>query len=646
MTFTVRDGKLDVAVVAGPGLDSWPSAGVRALSTLCAEMGLSVGQFGGESLTVRGVLPIPGTGGLVLVEDAQKRVHRIQARAVVRVSPEVQFPDPFPGWRSQCLIPFPTARRLWKEARISWNPMTVILGTGNRALRFGSFLLENGCEEVYCVETHAQWGAKRFAGWEVERRRFEVLGGRLLEATPVSLTRKSALIWEFRLKDSQGTRILDVARVVSVGPFQDFPGVREHPPGSFLFELDQTAAETKADDVEGWVMEQERGKWLGAKIVRALAESVGDRRDELDFIYRRARGRLKRYLRHREEPFLPTYQGKWLSSSDVKTVTEFKGVPKSAHAERPIASMECFEEIPCNLCALACPESAIEIGHIPRTRDAGLIESKCTGCGACVNACPSGATLMIQADPKKSTVEITLAARGSRKWTKGEFLQLLNRKGDSLGSGRLVAVEEAGQEQRLRIEAPAHLAWEARGVRRPRNQEKPDEAYIASEESSKLNSEKVEITLDGERRLVREGIPVSLALFEIGQGRPGDVLLCKDGSCGLCAINVDGTRKRGCQETIHKGMSIKLGNIEPASDSDSFLCPCLRIQVEDLKKKLEQGKLQTAEAAISMAHVGEGRCHGRLCMSAFKRALSEQDLDPAQWVDWRFPWSDWQVKRS
>ena len=79
MNFSVRDGKFDVVIAAGPRVEIWPSAGVRALSVLCAEMGFTVGQFGGETLNVRGVIPLPGTGGIVLIEDIQKRIHRIHA---------------------------------------------------------------------------------------------------------------------------------------------------------------------------------------------------------------------------------------------------------------------------------------------------------------------------------------------------------------------------------------------------------------------------------------------------------------------------------------------------------------------------------------------------------------------------------------
>ena len=144
MNFTVRDGKFDVLIAAGPCLEHWPSPAVRVVSAICAEMGLSVGQFGGESLAVRGVIPLPGTGGILLSEEIQKRIHRIHARAILRMTPEFLLPDPFPGWRSQGLIPVSTAERLFRLTPLLWNPCTVILGTGNRALKFGSLLLDSG----------------------------------------------------------------------------------------------------------------------------------------------------------------------------------------------------------------------------------------------------------------------------------------------------------------------------------------------------------------------------------------------------------------------------------------------------------------------------------------------------------------------
>lgn len=680
---TVREGSLDVAILAGPRVGHWPSAGVRALALLCAEMGLTTGMFGGDSMTVRGVIPLPGTGGIVLVEDVQKRIHRIRARAVVKVSLDSRLPDPFSGWRSQGLIPLSTAERLRLESHVSWDPATVVLGTGNEGLRFASRLLEAGAAEVYCVETSAQWGAKRFAGWEVEKRRFEAAGGRIVEAKPLSLAPKAALVWELRLQDFRGVRVLDVARVVSAGPFRDLQGVREHPPGSSLFELEQTARPVREDDVEGWVLEEERGRWLAGRIVKALATDLGagerkdwkDRKDRLEQLYRRARGRLKRYFRHRDEPFTPGYQGKWMAGSDLRFIKAFGGAPKQDHLQRLVASVECFEQIPCNACMVACPEGAIDIGRIPRDRDI-LTESKCLSCGVCVAACPSSAIVMMRERGDHAMSSLVLPWRGSRPWRVGEYAIAVNRRGESLGSARVVALPEPGRpmgkdavmdpptdaapappvpaapklersngvplvSQLVQVELPTHLLWEARGIRRARAPATEDEKYMRAVERSEMSADKVEITLDGERRMARDRIPVTTALFEMGQSRPEDVLYCRDGSCGLCQVTIDGAKKLACQATVHRGMAIRLTAPPAPTQGPNSLCPCLGVTVEQVVERLTSGSLQSPEAVLAVTHVGEGKCHGQLCGEAFRRVLLDQGVDASQWADWRFPWSEW-----
>ncbi|MCM2322158.1 MAG: 4Fe-4S binding protein [Oligoflexia bacterium] len=650
MNLQVRDGKFDVAILAGPRVRSWPSIGPRALARICADMGLTVGLFGGDSLTVRGVLPLPGTGGLVLVQDSQGRLHRIHARAVVKVFASSEMPDPFPGWRTQGLLPISTANRLRKESCIRWDPLTVVLGSGNRALRFASELLESGVPDVQCVESHAQWGAKRFAGWEVERRRFEALGGRLLEAKPVSLKPKAALLWELKLQDSQGVKMLDVARVVSAGPFRDIPGVREYPPGSFLFELDQTAQGLKTEDVEGWVLEEERARSLAGRIARALIAELGARREELDAIHRRARSRLRRYQRHRDEPFLLSYQGKWISAADAKRIHEFAGVPRTEHRARKLASVECFEEIPCDVCKLICPEAAISIGKVPRPPGI-LDESRCTGCGACVEACPSAAISLVNEREDRSLSSLVLPWRGAHPWAPGEFAALTNRRGENLGSARVVSLLEAprspqGALQLVEVEVPTHLIWEARGLKRPRAPTTEDEAYLRSVSRSAAAEGQVEILVNNEKRLVRDQVPVTVALYEMGQSRPEDALFCEDGSCGLCQIQVDGVKKLACQTEVRKGMSVRLTEKLAATQGESSLCPCLGITPEQVVERVSQGKLQSPEAVLSVTAVGEGKCHGQLCHESFKRVLLDQGLDASQWADWRFPWSDWVLKQS
>ncbi len=644
MSLSIRDGKLDVLVAAAPRLENWPSIGIRTLSVMCAEFGLNVGQFGGDHLKVRGVIPLPKTGGIGVIEDIQGRIHRISARSIIRVVPPEFSPNPFPGWQTSGLLPIPTAEILLKNSRISWEPSIAIFGTGNRALRLGSQLLERGTQEVFCIETSSQWNAKRYSGWEVERRRFEIAGGKLIEAKPVQLLRVSPLIWQLRLQDSQGIRILEVARVISAGPMQDDPGVKEYPPGAGLYELTQTARPTYAEDAEGWSLEEQRGRWLATKIIRSLTHDIHTQREELDQTFRTAKVGLKYHSRHQVEPFLPTYEGKWLSSSDTKKIKEFSGVPKQAQLSRRIASVECFEDIPCRICEKICPTSAIQVHPTARAKSSILDEEKCTACGLCVQACPSGSIPMIQEAPDRSTSSLTLAWRGVKPWKVGEFATLLNRRGESLGTARIQSLPSSDSPaiQLVQLEVPTHLLWDARGIRRGRSQNAEDQNFLAAFAKADAPTDKVEILLNGEKRLVRDKTPISIALFEVGQNRPEDALLCSDGSCGLCTILVDSSKKLACQTKTHLGISIKTLPASPQiSSSTCFLCSCLEISEEKVVDRVRQGKLRSPEAVLSMTQIGEGKCHGQLCMGPLKRILTEQGLPASSWIDWRFPWTDW-----
>ena len=689
MTPSVRRGEFDVVVLASPSVRRWPTVGVKRLSLLCAEAGLTVGQFGGPDLRVLGVVPSARTGGWVWIEDAQSRIHRIRARAVVRMSPVPELPDPFTGWRSEAVIPLSTAEELLSRAQTRWAPGVAILGSGNRALRTGSRLLELGVPEVTLVESYFGWGGKRYAGWEVERRRFQILGGRLIEAKPLSLVRRGSLLWEFQLQDDQGIRILEVSSVISAGPFLPSEGIREYPPGSLLFALEQTAYDLPEAYIEGWYLEEERARLLGGKIVRQLSVETSENRDHSERALRKARVRLKRYLRHLETPFLPEYQGKWLRSSDSGRIRQFPGVPKVELTERKVASLECLEEIACNLCEQACPVDAIDFSREGKV----LTESLCTGCGACLPACPSRATLMIEAKPDAAKASIWLLDSGAL-CRPGELITLLNRRGESLGSGRVVGyakvgdgitaklvekkhlVQEEGDESSpddfseligefakdlsqsrlICLEIPSHLTWEARGFRKPRPDvaSADDHLLRAMQSENDPHAGKVEVRLEGGKRFLREGIPVALALFETGRARAGDALLCPDGSCGLCAVMVDGTKKLACQTRTHARMSIRAKNwsllnedVESAEIADSdLLCPCLGLTREESRARIRSGSLLTPEAALRSVPIGEGRCHGQVCGEAFRRLMIEEGIQAQDWIDWRFPWTDWKFRKG
>ncbi len=656
MSFSVRDGKFDVLVVAGPRVVQWPSVGVRALARTCADAGLTVGLIGGDTLFARGVAPLPGTGAWVIAEDAQGRVHRLHGRAVVKLAALSSRPDPFPGAWSEGLLPLTTALWLARDERFVFAPATAILGSGNGALRFGSRLLERGVSEVMCIESHTQWSSKRFAGWEVERRRFEMAGGKLIEARPLSLTRQGPVKIEFRLEDARGIRVLEVARVVSAGPFAPGPGVREFPPGSSLFELDQTAPNLPGEDIEGHQLEEDRALLLASRIVRRLRSELGDEeRERVERIARRSKSAVRRQEAHREEPFLVAYQGKWTAPADAKRIRSFSGVPRTVEFQKKTASVECFETIGCRECQRVCPVDAIQFGKEGRILD----EQACTACGFCLGACPSGATLMIDEREGRSSVELTLAWRGDHLWKTGELATLVNRRGEVLGSARVTGIiallgQEAGgmpvptsvpaPVQLVQLAVPGHLAWEARGLRRPRSAALPGDSGMTAYASGGLEG-RVEVTLNGEKRLVRDKVNLTRALFETGWNRAGDSLACPDGSCGLCSVTVDGVKRLACRTRVHPRMAIKLeapayGTPAPLS---SALCPCLGISREQVVEKIRQGDLRSPDAVVSVTGVGSGRCHGALCCEPLRRVLDESGIDARDWIDWRFPWVDWKL---
>ncbi len=197
----------------------------------------------------------------------------------------------------------------------------------------------------------------------------------------------------------------------------------------------------------------------------------------------------------------------------------------------------------------------------------------------------------------------------------------------------------------VEVDVPSHLLWEVRGVQKKGPAATEDDGYLRSMKRIDELQQRVEIYLDGDRRMVRDQIPVTHALFETGKARPEDVLFCPDGSCGLCQVTVDGVKKLACQEVVHKGMNVKLSQPVAPTQGENSLCPCLGITLDEVVERLKSGSLTSVDAAIAVTQVTEGKCHGQLCCDAFKRALSQKGLDGLEWTSWKFPFSEWVLDR-
>jgi len=60
---------------------------------------------------------------------------------------------------------------------------------------------------------------------------------------------------------------------------------------------------------------------------------------------------------------------------------------------RPVAVLECWEEIPCDPCVTACKTGAISMSSLSGLPV--LESSKCTGCGICAAVCPGLAVFIL-----------------------------------------------------------------------------------------------------------------------------------------------------------------------------------------------------------------------------------------------------------
>jgi ferredoxin len=627
----MRDGQIDVALLAGPRLKQWPTQGVRVLSRHCSDSGLKVGWYGGSGMKVRGVLPLESSGALVMVEDVQGRLHRIEAKSVIKVSPVIEFPLPFEGWYSPGLIPEATARKLLTQGSLNWQSVVVILGTGNRALRLGAELLESRLStRVVCVESVYP----EVQGWEVDRRRFEMRGGKIIFGKPVLLSQKSPFLWSIKIQDDQGIRVIDVARVISVGPFTGDSGFREYPPGSLLVEWENTEAVQMKDDVERILLDESRAVVLASLIIKGLADPPSDFKSGFDRMLWGAKQRLKEMETLSQSRFSWTYEGKWLSPAAKKQLHEFEGVPRTLKKEGLLASIECIESIGCKVCEKVCPAQAI---RIDREQKSFLVEDKCTGCGFCLQVCPSQVPVMIEGEGAGSYTTLVLPFAEKPAPKKGDRIGLLSRKGEILVQGRVLDQFLDGPVPLFKVEVPSHLIWEVRGMLPIQGMD--DTAN--SEDFYQERGTRVEVQIHGESRRVREGQMVSVALFEIGMARPNDILMCEDGSCGLCQILADGGKNFACSTQIHQGMDIRFTRDHPAS---SELCPCLGITGTSLQEKIDSVRPDTLEALSQVIEVGQGKCHGLLCKRGWIELSRMAGVEVGRYNDWSFPWGDWVVK--
>jgi len=129
-----------------------------------------------------------------------------------------------------------------------------------------------------------------------------------------------------------------------------------------------------------------------------------------------------------------------LGVAEVKRLCQ---VPSAERLKRgPVVTIECVERIPCNPCASACPRKAITI-------EGGLIElpkvdyEKCNGCTLCIARCPGLAVFVVDCSFSKTEAMVTLPYELLPRPQKDEKVEVLDRAGRKVGTGRVTRVLDA-----------------------------------------------------------------------------------------------------------------------------------------------------------------------------------------------------------
>lgn len=145
--------------------------------------------------------------------------------------------------------------------------------------------------------------------------------------------------------------------------------------------------------------------------------------------------------------------------------------------DRPVAIVDCDEDIPCNPCESACPRGAIKVGmdicNPPR-----LELERCDGCGRCVRICPGLAIVLLDRTVDPDRPRVTVPFEMPVVPSVGDEMWAVDGLGRPVGLAEVVRVRGVGRDATalVTVEVEGKRALKIRGLRgRKKHIEKPEE---------------------------------------------------------------------------------------------------------------------------------------------------------------------------
>lgn len=158
-----------------------------------------------------------------------------------------------------------------------------------------------------------------------------------------------------------------------------------------------------------------------------------------------------------------------LTHTGVPAEADLAGVlpPEYLRAERRLAVIECFQEIPCDPCAYACPFGAIapfaDINDRPR-----VLQEKCVGCGLCVPQCPGLAIFVVDEHYSAEEALVVVPYEYLPVPAPADEVAGLSREGVEVCRARVIMVQNAlvqDRTQLLWLAVPRALAQVVRNIK-------------------------------------------------------------------------------------------------------------------------------------------------------------------------------------
>ena len=157
-----------------------------------------------------------------------------------------------------------------------------------------------------------------------------------------------------------------------------------------------------------------------------------------------------------------------LAVNGIPTTEDLQAVlPAPSRLQQgPVAVIECFQQIPCNPCAEACPRGAITMPGSISERPV-FDEAKCNGCGICVTRCPGLAIFVVDYNWSPEAALLKMPYEFAPLPSSGEVVEAIDRAGKPVGAATVQRVQQqANRTTVLWLAVDKTIAMDVRNIRR------------------------------------------------------------------------------------------------------------------------------------------------------------------------------------